>query len=67
MEWRRCGTGWVSADGAWRVRGPLMGKAMFWLYRVGSGRFTPTGRYEDAVNFKSAAAAKRYAEQEGKR
>ena len=58
MKWRRTATGWVSTDGRWRVRGPIMGQKMFWLYRVGFGRFTPTGRYEDVVSFPTAAQAK---------
>jgi hypothetical protein len=33
----------------------------FWLYHNGL-RYTPTGRFEDAVSFASATAAKRYAE-----
>lgn len=60
--WRlpRAGSGgWLSQDGRWTVRGPIMGKPMFWLY-VDGRRYTPSGRYEDAVSFKSAAAAKRF-------
>jgi hypothetical protein len=58
---RRAVGGWISADGVWTVRGPIMAKPMFWLYR-GTNRYTPTGKYNDAVNFKTAAEAKRYAE-----
>lgn len=60
MTWRRTATGWVSDDGQWRVRGPIFGQLMFWLYRQGS-RYTPTGRYDDAVQFRTAAQARAYA------
>lgn len=64
MNWNRGATGdWVSEDGKWRVRGPIMSRPMYWLYAVGVGRYTPTGKYEDAVSFVSATKAKRYAEQ----
>jgi hypothetical protein len=33
---------------------------LYWLYRNGS-RYTPTGRYDDAVSFPSAPAARAYA------
>lgn len=68
IGWRRApnaGTqGWVSQDGVWKIRGPLMGKPIFWLYRNGS-RYTTTGRYEDAVHFASAAAAKTFVDNLG--
>lgn len=55
MTWQRTALGdWLSADGRWRVRGPLMGKRMFWLFLNGA-RYTPTGRFEDAPSFATAA------------
>lgn len=63
MKWTRApraGTnGWVS--GGWTVRGPLMGKAVYWLYKDGQ-RYTETGRYDDAPYFTTAAEAKAFAE-----
>jgi hypothetical protein len=53
------GDGWVW--NGWRVRGPIMGKRHYWLYR-NNHRFTPTGKYDDVVFFKSPAAAKKFAE-----
>lgn len=62
MNWkRRAVGGWTSSDGAWTVRGPMFGKPMFWLYYQ-NHRYTPTGRYDDAVRFNTAAAAKKCAE-----
>lgn len=63
MDWRKAPTGWVSADGKWRIRGPIMGKRVYWLYHVGGGRhLLNTNDYESAVQFRSVAAAKRYVE-----
>lgn len=61
--WTRSWKGWVSTDGVWTIRGPIFGQPMFWLYRDGS-RFTPTGRYNDAVSFTTAAEAKAFVERE---
>lgn len=62
MTWRRRAVGgWISADGKWTIRGPIMAKPMYWLY-CGTSRYTPTGSYEGAVSFKSVVAAKRYVE-----
>lgn len=50
MEWTRtAGRDWIS--GPWRIRGPIMGKEMFWLYRDG---------YDDALSFRTLIAAKNY-------
>lgn len=58
--WRRAANGdWIACDGAWRIRGPMMGRRMYWLYRNGT-RVTPTGRFEDAVSFTTSSAAKGY-------
>lgn len=66
MKWTRTAFGWTGHNGLcrWAVRGPIMGKPMFWLYREGS-RFTPTGRFADVVSFKTAREAKKYATQRG--
>jgi hypothetical protein len=65
MSWRRAPRagpqGWVSEDGRWSVRGPIHGRPMFWLYRDNQ-RYTPTGRFDDAVSFPTAREAKAYAE-----
>ncbi len=60
--------GYISADGVFRIRGPLGFKVLagrkvgvFWLYRNGS-RYTPTGHYADAVMFPTALQAKQFAE-----
>ena len=63
MTWRKGPLGWVTTDGRWRIRGPVYGKPMFWLYGPHPqhhGRYTPTGNYEDVVNFPTARAAKDY-------
>ncbi len=60
MKWTRTATaGWTMHDGVsrWTIRGPIMGKPMFWLYRDNT-RFTPTGRYDDVVSFKTAREAR---------
>lgn len=65
MKWTRTATGgWTAHDGTcrWTVRGPIMGKPMFWLYRDGC-RFTPTGRYDNVVSFRTAQDAKNKAEE----
>ena len=62
-RWTKTATGWVR--GSWRIKGPIMGKPMFWLYRNGL-RYTPTGKFDDAVSFATAAAAKQFvAQKEG--
>jgi hypothetical protein len=60
IGWRRSLDGWTK-DVA-RVRGPIMGKDMFWVYINGS-RYTPTGHFEDAVSFATGAAARAYADE----
>lgn len=73
MTWLSAATGgWITTDGKWCVRhAPSFHKPWFWLYgpnNVGvsgwqvAGRYTPTGRFEDAVGFATAREAKRYAE-----
>lgn len=63
LKWRRRAIGgWITEDGKWTVRGPIMSKPMFWLY-FGTNRYTPTGRYSDSVNFTTSKKAKEYAEQ----
>ena len=57
--------GWVSPSGSYSVRGPIMGQKMYWLYYRAPGekagsRWTPTGRYQDAVNFTTVKAAKAF-------
>lgn len=69
--WVRTSTGdLLSADGRWRVRqapcfrvGKATGKVMrfWWLYHRGQ-RFTPTGRFNDAVSFCTPLAAKLFAQ-----
>lgn len=63
MLWLKTFNGFVgdSPHGRYMVRGPIFGKACWWLY-LNSSRFTPTGRFEDALSFPTAAAAKRYVE-----
>lgn len=64
MKWLKSFSGWVSLSPAgtrWAVRGPIMGRRMFWLYRDGL-RFSPTGRHNDALCFSTSAAAKMCAE-----
>lgn len=51
----------LSDDGQWRIRGPIWGKRMYWLYRNGS-RYTPTGSYEDVANFTSLKVAQKFVE-----
>jgi hypothetical protein len=63
VKWTQTATGgWTSHDGLcrWTIRGPIMGKPMFWLYRDGA-RFTPSGRYDDVVSFTTARKAKAFA------
>lgn len=63
MEWQRAVRGaWISPDGCWTIRGPMMGERMYWLYQrtpTGRyiGRYTPTGNYEDVVSFRTPKAA----------
>lgn len=58
---RRAVGGWITTDGKWSIRGPIMSKPMFWVYH-GNERFTPTGKYDDSVSFKTVAQAKRFIE-----
>ena len=59
MRWTKSFDGWVSGD--WKVRrAPSFNRPLFWLY-YRHARFTPTGRYDDAVSFPTAAAAKDFA------
>lgn len=59
-EWKRCAVGgWITADGVWRIRGPIWGIQMYWVYNQ-HGRFTPTGKYNDCVSFVSVYSAKRF-------
>jgi hypothetical protein len=68
MKWRRTAMGgWITEDGRWGIRGPIFGKAMFWVYwrsadALSASRYTPTGKYDDAVSFPTAAAAKEFVE-----
>jgi hypothetical protein len=50
-----------SVKGPWRVRGPIMGKPMYWLHLNGS-RYTPTGLFNDAPSFVSRRAAEAFAD-----
>lgn len=60
QSWRRRKVGgWITADGKWSIRGPIMGVTMWWLYR-GNNRYSPTGKYDDAVNFSSVSSAKKF-------
>jgi hypothetical protein len=63
LGWRRSPWGWASTAGRsrWSVRGPIFGIRMYWLYRDGC-RYTPTGRHDDVVCFRSAGSAKACAE-----
>lgn len=58
--WRKTATGWVRGDGKWRVRGPIMGKPMYWIYRVGAGRLRRGAAFDTAVSFPTATAARNY-------
>lgn len=62
MKWRRTASGnWITVDGKWTIRGPIMGKPMYWLYdSVNHVRYTPTGKYDDCVNFPTVAEAKKF-------
>lgn len=62
MQWKKVLDGWLSKNGKWRIRGPIMSKPMYWLIQTGVGRYTPTGKYEDVVSFTTLDAAKQYAE-----
>jgi len=76
MGWRKCPNagshGWLSTDGRWKIRGPIWGKPMYWLYynptpgHGGAGRFSETGHYEDSLSFPTASAAKKYVERKVK-
>lgn len=63
-NWRKTAQGnYVSPDGAWKLRkitfglGRRGGKVMWWLYNGKTHtRYTPTGKYDDAVNFPSVVA-----------
>lgn len=59
MAWIKTAFGWSMCDGVcrWTIRGPIMGKPMYWLYKNGS-RFTPTGRYVDVVSCTTVREAK---------
>jgi len=61
-DWSKSSDGFVALDAhgdRWRIRGPIMGQRMYWLYFNGT-RVTPTGRYNDVVNFASVRKAKAY-------
>ena len=68
IKWKkRAVGGWITEDGKWSIRGPIYSKPMYWVYgpadrRGRAERYTPSGKYDDAVNFKSVAAAKRFVE-----
>jgi len=70
IRWKKGATGdWISDDGTWRLR--LISGAtpvMWWLYQraagsYGASRYTPTGRYDDAVNFTSAKEGMKFVEE----
>jgi hypothetical protein len=56
---RRAVGGWITADGQWTIRGPIMGKPMYWLY-FKNGRYTPTGHYNEVVSFTTVSQAKAF-------
>lgn len=68
IPWRKGCCGWIRSDGKHtiRIRGPIaaLGNSVtgleYWLY-LNHHRYTPTGRYEDAVHFSTLAAAKKFA------
>jgi GNAT superfamily N-acetyltransferase len=63
--WRRTASGdWLSPDSCWKIRGPIFGKPMYWVYHDG-GRYTPTGKYDDVVHFTTVAMAKKFIESMG--
>ncbi len=66
MKWIRTATGnWLSEDRKWLIRGPIFGKPMYWLYdAINHCRYTPTGKYDDVVNFPSLKEAKYKASKE---
>ena len=61
-KWRKTAVGgWVTTDGRWIIRGPIFGKKMYWIYGPypkHSGRYTPTGRYDDCVSVSTVSEAK---------
>jgi hypothetical protein len=65
ITWRKSLDGLIAVDGRgdrWRIQGPIMAKAMFWVRRNGH-RYTPTGKYDDAVSFKTVKEAKGFVDQ----
>ena len=63
-RWRRIPIGdslWDDGVSSWRVRGPMWGLRMFWLYHDGL-RYTPTGLFRDAMSFRTRRAAKAFAD-----
>jgi hypothetical protein len=65
-EWVKAPTGWLrwTRLGRWRIRGPIWGKPMYWLYLNGSRVTATPGDYNTAVSFPTVAAAKRYVDQQ---
>lgn len=63
-DWRRDALGgWITLDGRWRIRGPIFGKPMFWLYRDGVRYLAAPGNYDSAVSFPTRAKAQHFADE----
>lgn len=63
MDWKRSALGHVLTIGkdVWRIRGPIFGKSMYWVY-FNHSRYNETGSYEDSIRFGTLRAAKRFVE-----
>jgi len=59
IVWKKALDGYVSLDGVWKIRGPLFGKRIFWIYKNGQ-RFCETEKYDSAVSKPSLNQAKKY-------
>lgn len=63
IPWRKSLDGQVAVDvcgHTWRIRGPIYGKPMFWLYRDGDRVCERPGDYDSAVHFTSIRDAHHY-------
>lgn len=63
MKWAKSLDGFVSDNGNWRIRGPLFGKQIYWLYQGGQRHCAVAGEYDTAVSFDSLKAAKAFVDE----